>query len=94
MPQSNATVSTLTPRRFLVQLCKHFEHKLAVTQEADSGSIAFSVGTCRLRSTSDTLVLQAEADSAENLAQLQDVVARHLLRFAFRAPPEIVWHPA
>jgi len=91
MIQSIATVSTPTPRRYLVQLCKHFEHKLEVHQEGNEGSIAFSAGTCRLHADSDTLVLQAEAPSEETLAQLQDVVARHLLRFAFRAPPEITW---
>jgi len=29
-----------------------------------------------------------------DLAQVQDVVARHLLRFAFREPPTIEWHGA
>ncbi|MBU8539318.1 DUF2218 domain-containing protein [Falsiroseomonas tokyonensis] len=34
------------------------------------------------------------AADAAKLAQLQDVVARHLLRFAFREEMQVAWHPA
>jgi hypothetical protein len=94
MPTSIAHVQTELPRRYLGQLCKHFEHKLPVTLEEARGHIAFSFGTCTLTTTDGTLVLQAEAADPESLARTEDVVARHLLRFAFRAPPEIVWLPA
>jgi hypothetical protein len=89
--QSVATVALPTPRRYLTQLCKHFEHRAQVAYEADRGSVIFTIGTCLLDSESGALVLQARAEDAEKLAALQDVVARHLLRFAFRDPPEIVW---
>ncbi len=91
---SIARVSTTVPRRYLGQLCKHFEHKRPVTCAADNaeGRIEFEIGTCTLDAGADTLNLHAEAPDAERLERLQDVVARHLLRFAFREPPEIVWH--
>ncbi len=89
---SEAIVQTELPRRYLAQLCKHFEHKLPVTLDEASGSIAFGFGRCHLRAEQHSLILQVEADDAEALARTEDVVARHLLRFAFREPPEIAWH--
>jgi hypothetical protein len=85
---------TGTPARYLGQLCKHFAHKIPVTQEGDTGGITFATGTCRLAVDGDLLVLRIEAADADGLAQTQDVVARHLLRFAFRDPPTITWQPA
>ncbi|MBL6456630.1 DUF2218 domain-containing protein [Belnapia sp. T6] len=93
MPQSEARVTLESPGRYLGQLCKHFAHRLPVTQEAAQGSIAFPTGLCRLEAGEDLLLLRAEAADPAALEQLQDVVARHLLRFAFRAPPEITWRP-
>jgi hypothetical protein len=93
MFHSTATVTTLTPRRYLVQLCKHFEHRLEVSQTDNAGRIVFPVGICALQAAGDTLELQACAATQDALAQLQDVVARHLLRFAFRDPPAIAWQP-
>jgi hypothetical protein len=94
MQHSEARVQTTTPARYLGQLCKHFAHKIPVTLEADTGSIAFPAGLCRLATDVDTLILHVEAPDAAALAQVQDVVARHLLRFAFREPPTIEWHGA
>ncbi len=94
MPTSIARVATEQPRRYLSQLCKHFEHRLPVTLTEDHGHIAFSFGTCTLHTEADTLVMQAEAEDEAALVQTEDVVARHLLRFAFRAPPEISWQRA
>jgi hypothetical protein len=94
MPTSIAHVRTELPRRYMAQLCKHFEHKLPVTLAQSSGEIAFSSGVCKLTAEPAALVMQVEAEDAESLSRTEDVVARHLLRFAFREPPEIVWQPS
>jgi hypothetical protein len=94
MPQSTARVALDQPRRYLSQLCKHFEHKLPVTLEPDKGSIAFSFGTCALHTEPEVLVMQVVAADEAALVQTEGVVARHLLRFAFRTPPEISWQRA
>jgi hypothetical protein len=97
MPQSTlaseARVATETPQRYLAQLVKHFAHKRPTTLAEDnaSGRIDFDAGPCLLQASPDLLLMRVEAATAEELARLQDVVARHLLRFAFRSPPEIVW---
>ena len=94
MPSSQAIVATEAPFRYMSQLCKHFQHKLPVTLEVDRGSIEFGAGLCTLTMGPEQLTMQVDAADAEGLERLQDVVARHLLRFAFREPPAIVWQPA
>jgi uncharacterized protein len=94
MPATTARVGTTLPRRYMTQLCKHFEHRLAVSYDETQGRIAFQAGVCRLAVEPDALVMTVEAAEEAALPQLQDVVARHLLRFAFREPPKIEWLPA
>ena len=91
MPQSQARVVTETPARYLGQLCKHFQHRLPVTLEAQTGQITFEAGVCDLTADDAVLLLRCESTDAAGLERVQEVVARHLLRFAFRTPPEIVW---
>ena len=89
--QSEARVATTMAQRYMTQLCKHFEHRLTVSYSAEAGSIAFPSGICRLEAAPGLLVLRAEAQDEEQLGQLEQVVARHLERFAFRDPPAIAW---
>ncbi len=91
MMTSTARVATNLPRRYLSQLCKHFEHKLPVTLDEASGRIEFPAGVCDLSTEDGVLVLRALAVDLEALGRVEEVVARHLLRFAFREPPEVVW---
>ena len=88
---SEARVAMDTPARYLSQLCKHFQHKLPVTLGDTTGEIAFDGGTCRLEASAEALVMRLDAVDAGRQALLEDVVARHLLRFAFRSPPEVRW---
>lgn len=89
---SEARIETGLAQRYLTQLCRHFEHRLPAQYDADQGSIAFPEGVCRLEARPDLLILRAEATDAPSLARLEDVVARHLGRFAFRDKPPIAWH--
>lgn len=91
MISSEAVVATPFASRYLSQLCKHFEHRRAVTWTASRGRIAFDLGICSLAADGERLVLRAEAADAAGLEQLEGVVARHLARFAFRDPPEVRW---
>jgi hypothetical protein len=92
--RSTAEVATPQASRYLQQLCKHFEHKLPVTHDAVSGRISFSTGMCELAAADGVLRLACTAPEAEKLPQLQDVVARHLVRFAFREEMQVEWSPA
>lgn len=88
---SQARVTMDTPARTLSQPCKHFAHRRPVTLGETTGEIAFEGGMCRLEATADALVMRLEAADADTAARLEDVVARHLLRFAFRQPPQVAW---
>jgi hypothetical protein len=90
---SLADVATPQASRYLTQLCKHFEHKLAVEHDVGAGRISFTSGTARLRAEPDVLHLSVEAADPAARAQLEDVVARHLKRFAFREELLIAWQP-
>jgi hypothetical protein len=89
--RSTAAVPTEHASRYLQQLCKHFAHKLPVTFDPKAGSIAFPIGTCRLAATDTVLTLDLETPNAGDMAQLQDVVVRHLVRFAFREELAVDW---
>jgi hypothetical protein len=92
---TEARVATPHASRYLQQLCKHFAHKLPETAfDATAGRIPFPFGDCTLdASEPDVLVLRATAAGIDDLAKLQDVVARHLERFAFREPLTLTWRP-
>ena len=92
--RNSAAIATPLAGRYLVQLCKHFEHKRPVTYDAASGHIGFSAGDCRLRAEPGSLTVTVEAPDEPQLAQLQEVVARHLLRFAFRESLQVEWRDA
>lgn len=92
--RSTAAVATPNAGRYLQQLCKHFQHKLPVTHDERSGHIAFPIGDCRLTAAGDILTLALAAPDDAQLQQLQDVVARHLLRFAFREELRVDWRAA
>jgi hypothetical protein len=89
--RSNALIATASASRYLQQICKHFAHKIPVRFDPQSGQIDFSSGICVLEADSFALRLSLVASDAEQLPQLEDVVARHLIRFAFREEMTIDW---
>jgi hypothetical protein len=92
--RSIAEIETAQAGRYLTQLCKHFQHKCPVVLDDMAGQITFAMGDCRLQAEAGVLTLSLDAPDEAKLVQLQDVVARHLLRFAFREAMQIVWRPA
>jgi hypothetical protein len=94
MNHSVARVESERASIYLQQLCKHFAHKRPVEFTPERGQISLSAGLCRLEAAGGVLTIRAEAEDAATLAQLQDVIARHLERFAFRNPVTLDWHAA
>lgn len=88
-----AEVRTAHALRYLGQLCKHFAHKIPVVFDETSGHITFRLGTCALDAQEGMLRLTIEGP-AETITELRDVVASHLVRFAFREDLAIDWRPA
>lgn len=89
--RSTAEIATAHASRYLQQLCKHFAHKRDVTFTPAEGRIGFTAGDCHLKADDKTLALTVIAKSPAELPQLQDVVARHLVRFAFREELVFDW---
>lgn len=73
---SEARVPTPAPRRYLGQLCKHFQHKLPVTFDDTKGRIEFAAGVCDLDASAEeeVLRLRVTANDDAGLARLEDVV--------------------
>lgn len=94
---ATATVPTASGSRYLQQLCKHWQHNMAVTFTADQGTVTFPKaargadhpgdGIATFDATADTLAVRIDATSADQLDGLKGTVARHLDRFAFREAP-------
>lgn len=91
---STATVTTPKAAGYAAQLANHFGHRIPARFEEGEGEIAFASGTCRLNAEGDRLTLTVEGATPEAIAQLQEVVASHLRRFAFRENLAVDWQPA
>jgi len=57
----------------------------------EHGRIELRSGVCVLDAEPETLVLHVETPDEATLDNLQDVVKRHLERFAWKDVPEIDW---
>lgn len=88
---ARSTLQTASASRYLQQLCKHFEHKLPVAFDPNAGTIEFPFGLCALTADEATLTMVVTPSEPEMMDKLQDVVARHLVRFAFREELDVVW---
>jgi uncharacterized protein len=102
-----ATARTPTEHasRYLQQLCKHWQHNLAVEFTTAHGTVVFprdargaawaGQATVTFDAEEDALVTRIDASEARQLGALKGAVARHLDRFAFReAPLAFDWQDA
>ena len=92
MKSSIACIQTKNASRYLQQLCKHFGHKVPVEFSTTRGWVEFPFGWCDLSADEAQITLKSTAQAA-NLPKLEDVMASHLSRFAFRENPRITWQP-
>jgi hypothetical protein len=103
--QSTARIPTTQGSRYLLRLCKHWSHSLAVAFTPDTGTVTFPrdargaewPGDARLvmQAYEDNLECRLEASAEGQLEALKGAVVRHLDRFAFReAPLHCEWQDA
>lgn len=89
---SEADVVIGRPERYGKQLASHLGHEVAVTDHDNGWSMAIGEGTGRVIPGEGVLRLEAEANSPELLARIQDVLERHLRKFATKAGElEVNW---
>lgn len=82
MSATQGHVDTQNPSRLITRLCKHWGHKFPVRHDEQEGEIQLSIGQCRMKVVEGGLNVVLEAEDAEQLQRLQQVVAEHLERMA------------
>ncbi|MFC8898046.1 DUF2218 domain-containing protein [Streptomyces cinereoruber] len=89
--RSQARVATDRPHRYAKQLAAHLGRRIETTwdEETGHGRLVFPHGTGTMAATPGALLLTVEGD-AQRLADLEDVVARHLV--CFGAKDELLVH--
>lgn len=89
---SDARIATPKARGYLVQLCKHFAHKTPASFDNNLGRIEFTAGVCELNAEDpDALAIHVSASDDTKLTTVEDVIERHLRRFAFKEDLTINW---
>jgi hypothetical protein len=93
--RSSAHIATERPERYVKQLVSHLGRKLATSVSDDGVStITFADGACVLSSHPGYIDAQASGADAQTLAVVEDVVARHLVRFGSKGELSVTWRPA
>ena len=93
--QSTGTFATAHASKYLQQLCKHFAHKVEVSNDTAQGRVALAMGPVDLTADDATLTVTVTAPDAEGITRAQSVIDRHLVPFAFReAFQTLDWQPA
>jgi uncharacterized protein len=89
-----AVIKAPKAERYISQLCRKFANKLPVSFDRHSAHIVFTMGDCRLSAQGGFLTLSLEAQDEASVALLEQVVARHLPRFAVREKLAVDWRAA
>lgn len=97
MASAIANTPTAHASKYLQQLCKHWQHNLAVEFTPEHGTVTFPKDARGATWAGDALVtfdagpdalsVRIDASSDEHVEAMKGVVARHLDRFAFREAP-------
>ena len=93
MPKSSARLVIDRPERYAKQLAAHIGHKAQSVAEVDGvTTITFGFGgSGTISVNSEAVLLTAEADSQEHLETAQNVLGRHLLKFAKLEDQALDW---
>lgn len=79
---SQAAVPTDRPERWIKQLASHLGRKAEVREDDGAVVLVIGGGTCRMTVEDTRLHLAAQAPDDETLSRVENVVGRHLERFA------------
>lgn len=90
--RSHADVAIDRPVRFGKQLTSHLGRKFGGEwdTEAARGTIQFAAGSAALQATDDVLQMELTA-TGDSFGLLEDVLARHLVRFAHEQSLSVTW---
>lgn len=89
--RSRTEIATEHASKYLQQLCKHFAHKRPASFDERNGKVSMMTGDYHFQANGNHLIVTVEAEDPAHLPQLEDVIVRHLVRFAFREELRIDW---
>jgi uncharacterized protein len=90
--QSTALVATDRAERYAKQLVSHLgRHDNHAVDEAGADVLTFTSGSCTVAAAPEGVLLHAQAADAAGLAQVQDIIARHLVRFGEKDDVTVTW---
>lgn len=82
--KARARVATVNGERYVIQMCKHFRHKVTADYADRVGDVDFKFAKARVVATDDAIEMSCEADDLVSLGRAKYVLDDHLLRFAWR----------
>lgn len=88
MLESTACYETDSGSKYLVQLCKHFAHKIEVSYDERDGRCVFGGAVGLLEADESALRMTVRAPDEEWLERAQSIIEVHLVRFAWREDME------
>lgn len=91
MFENKATVATDKASKYLVQLCKHFAHKVEVDYTETEGTVHFPPGICWMQADAAGLTMHCRAEDLRGVLMMQGILDNHLPRFAWREELTIAW---
>jgi hypothetical protein len=80
--ESRATITIARPARYAKQLANHLSHKIQSTPTDNGWDLVFSQGSASIVVTESTIEFSTTAATEEDTAFIQDVLVRHLKKFA------------
>lgn len=87
MFNTKGSVKTDKAAKYLVQLCKHFAHKVEVDLHETTGDVAFPMGPCVITAKDGCLIFDGQSDKPEGIEKMKDIIIVHLDKFAWRETP-------
>ena len=88
---SRAEVTTAAPARYAKQLVSHLSRKVTFTIDGDTSTVQLGEATGQVVVGDTFLVLLASGSDEQAVAQVEDVLGRHLERFGARDALTVSW---
>jgi hypothetical protein len=88
---SRADVVTATPARYAKQLVSHLGRRVEWTTKGDTSTASWGTAVGQVVVGEGVLTLIASGPDAEEVAHVEDVLARHLERFGQRNELSVTW---
>lgn len=84
-------MNSAEPSRYMTRLCYHFSKKIEVQYDEVQGVALFPWGRCTLTAMEDGIRFACEAEDANKMTQVCNVIDSHVVLFSRRTPLQVVW---